>query len=527
MSGQQWLALHSPGFAQTDGLPVPPYKCIPAGFDAVFQVRSDVLEALLAASVPYMSQDLPYAALVLPAKAARKITDALSMFEIQSSTSLASAALAEKLGIEPSYAASALRVSLHSPTIRPTDPKKIDAEVRWPVSIDLVVDRRRDVGILKSAIEKAFGPHAGEKPAEPPPGVSDLLGAMTSSQSVVKIATGEAITPASIVAVPDAQTCEVHADMTFLSQGPGIAACDEIFAELLQGKMTQAQSLASIVSSMLSPVVNGPPRRITPQCSPFGALKAGERPPAFARFAAQQISTAGNDATHWVLHLCVNVRPPGSDGDRSLVRPFVKDANFAFFLSDEIIASSLACRWARGELPMDIVGDIPIYDTAHGTPGKYVGRARVRVTLKALDGIALTASTAPEGDCIRMTGEQRITMMGLWNHEDEALAFESLGGTEWEGIDRPVNERFALDVLPFSDTGVDLSHQGTAFLHLQLGPPLLEPFYRPMRDATPLGDVTGHLSAACRGAFVRATLDVATLGIRALLGQLSLTGGGS
>jgi hypothetical protein len=260
--------------------------------------------------------------------------------------------------------------------------------------------------------------------------------------------------------------------------------------------------LSAAVSEALAGFLSDSAIAVTPPLSVGGDVRRREGLSGLASFRVAQVATLSNDAAHQVLHLCVNVGAAGETGDLDTVRPFGDDRNFAYYVSEAIVAAVVRTRWARADTPKELESEIAVeMAVSEDSAETCTGRARVRFSFQDLSEVSLVA-TDGHPDTLRVTGNHEIQLLALWDCDDHRVA--DLGDLGHARVNP-----FALHVFLFGDAPETQEGPSRQVLE-DLSRRLIEPIYRPIAAGSTASHrhIRGTVSSPLGSIFVRGDLEL-------------------
>jgi hypothetical protein len=493
-------------------LPVPATEDIPAGFDAIFQFRSDLLSTYLGHNfqnnLVTTFMIIEYDATGLSQAVKSEIYNRISAAYAGRSSS---ATVVITIGGEPQRQpvpggadvdAYIFRITVHNPrvTLRVNAQGQFDTRVRWTVKVEVGVPAgpgTTGTGTPNVPFTPAFGTVSATStpatnvvfPTEIPPPTS------SSGQNIefIFLTSGEAVTDANIELGQVAALYQVWARLDFSGTGINVrSAGDDLFQSLLN------QQINDVVVSILSPLLTNPEVNITPLMSLGGMLHPNEQLQGLGNFHADHVSTFGNVSRQQVLSICVNVGPGQPAGDLGLVRPFVANENFAYYVSEPIIRTVIYSRWLR-DTPKVLETIIPVEMADQNDPAIIRhGQARVRASFDVPLEIILAPTDPTLPDAIRLAGFYQLQLLELWDYQNQQV--QDLGE-----LGNPVVNPYAIRIYLFG--GLTSNAQGDAGQFLdEIARSLLPAIYRPTTREIQFRRVRGVTSQPVGGVFLHGHL---------------------
>lgn len=469
-------------------LPVPRFREIGAGFDAILQFRSDLLERTFADHLETFGYDNLIASMdfdpsILTEDQQERIERELYVAEQPPPLGLEQSNLARRGRID--LVPERYEVRFRRPTLdlRPGDPPT--ATVRWGLGLQLV-------GIETDA---SFRQRQREL-AERDPAFAERLRPLTIP---VFLARGTA-TVHSVPIVVQVFGVRFQAGLDFSGREAVIETPDPLFRHLL------SRNLADRIQGQLEPILGGTyvayqHRDITPLMSLGGRMGQFDTLEGLGAVRVTPVVTDGNDLDHRVLSLCVDISRPGREGAPDLVQPFVADRNFAYYVTEPIIRAVLRHRWNQADTPKVLTDwvtvTVPDPDDQDNT---VEWRARVEVTFEELRRIRFAPGSGRRSDPLRLTGRSRIHLLRVLDHRGREIPHDRLGD-----LARPYRKPFSVRVYLFEEDADEDESRGEAFLK-RIARRLLPPLYRPTSADMHIRDVGGRTSSALGAMYIRGNL---------------------
>lgn len=472
---------------------LPAIADIPAGFDCIWQVRSDHLNNqlsnrardLLGSRAGYFEVQSSELSAAVREEIARRVTANftstinLDPISIDSTWDQVTSFLfrVRTLGASLSFFSSALSLpSANAPIVRFSMlveigvPEAQPGNTGTPTGITVEVGGGTPSGTSPSTV-----------PITPPPVGTGSGG---SGLRFIPVAGGKAFVHGTldVLAHPDLAQCRPR--LRFLDSSIAFDNVDVVFAALPNVGLTDA------TAEVFEPL-SWSEFFLTPRFAAIGTLRTGEATQGIQSFRVQVVAGAANTPGHEVLSLCANVGPTNEVGDPALVRPFVGDRELAAFVSERIVEAGVRIRWIRRDTPKSFVGDFPL-DLLDDEGNTIPVIARIRFTIVSLSRIALSAPPASNlGDRIRLRGAYRIHLLHMVRNG------KVYRGSDLGDLEDPITEPFEIHIDPFGP-GSAGTGMGDQFIY-DIAGRLVEPLYRPFADSLALTLPAGKASAAVGG----------------------------
>jgi hypothetical protein len=527
-------------------LPVPLLREIPAGFDAIFQFRSDLLGQFLyrsvVASAGQLQTFVDYDWTGLPERVKDEIIQRiLSALGLEGGTTLGgtegTAAINIRLSPGPGGSTGtlilpdllnpgvnleeflralpslSLVISAHSPAIlfdlgQPRSPAIRDlgelapgrVVVRWRINVDILFPDPHAISALgltpkgPGQLEVGLAGN-GEitiptTPAGPPP---------SPPHKRIVLTYGEALTTAQLDLTVRTTKYQAQAWLDFSDTPTKVhKRNDELFGDLL----SHDDQLLTGIQAAFAPLISNPEANITPRIALGGVLRSGEELPGINNFRASLKATQGNDSRS-VLSICINVGPAEGEGDPDLVRPFLADQNFAYYVSELIIRGVIFSRWKRLSSALKTTEtdvEVPLTDD---DGNEDTGLARVSFSFKQLSEVLVGFVPGGLVDVLELRGDHEIKLVAL-NYKGKDVSNEDA----IKPLKNPHVLDFVMHIYPFGGRDIPTA-PGTGFLQT-IGTHLLEALYRPTTDASIQLQVWGHASSALHAMFIRGEVSFLT-----------------
>jgi hypothetical protein len=487
-------------------VPLPPVEELPAGFDAIFQFRSDALDERLAAhlkqhvGLPHDFFEVEAASLTAPVRAeiARRVLAATTTsVEIDPATG----AVSPQPGGDFDVERYALAVSLQHPRILllplpvPHQVEPIEPSIRWTVRVDIGIPAPGaglpstppgtgvDVGLGGGGSSASpTGQGGGGEPAGPSP---------AGGLRFIPLASGRAFTSARLERAEHARRYQVWARLRLGDEDPAVESDDPVFQAL------RPHGLDAAIDAALAPLYSHPDVQATPVIALAGLLRRSERLADVQSFRPSMVAVPGNTREFQVLCFCLNLGPRAEAGDLRLVRPFVADRKYGYYASLKLIRAVLALRWARADTPKTLTTDMPVqFVLEDGTTVS--ATAQVRFAFLEAPAIDLAAGEWGVADAIRLMGEYEIEVLEL------RRPGEHLRGNELGDLRGPEMYPYAARIYPFEDRTVS-GGPAASFLD-ELGRRLMEPLYKPAAEPVRLLRLAGQTSESARAVVLTGNL---------------------
>jgi hypothetical protein len=501
-------------------VPVPAISEIPAGFDAIFQFTTPVLSQYVRKIVGRTAWTLvSYDTTNLSGATKQEILNRLrAALELPTPTSTSGGPLIIIVGGTPPGESGtpkltelpnplALRVTAHGPSIDLALPgAAFDAGVEWAIDIE--------VGVPESPPPDGFGPPAFSVGSRADVNLA-VAGAGTGNIGVstpggtvatgggttlrfVPLTQGAADTEAKVKVETSAPQYQAWARLDFSGTNINLhPSGDQLFGDLLQDEINQ--QLSGGIVGALNIAFGHPNLSITPHMALGGVLWANENLAGVQSFRVRHTTGFGNRPARRVLSLCINVGPSNVNGDRALVRPFVDDKSFAYYLSASIVQAVLQVRWSRPQVRFPVTAHVPLDMELSNNPGTIIqGRGRVQFRLIDVTDIVFDVTTVDLPDAILLSGSAEITLLEAWDDQNQKI--QDLGTYA-----DPAVTPFAWRVYPFGE--VPPLPPGPVSQYLEsITTQLLEPIDRPSAETIRVTDVVGGISSPLQALFVRGQL---------------------
>jgi hypothetical protein len=496
------------GFRQ-QAVPLPPVSEIPAGFDAIYQFRSDLLDEHLAGHVgqtigvlaSFFEVEADLLTAEIRAEIARRVLAATSASIFLDPTTGAGVARGATFDVER-YA---LRVAVERPRILllPVPVayrlEPIEPGVRWTVRVDIGVPAPApgpSTGVTvppDTGVDVDLGLGAGSPggavattPGGPTGGGSPGGATTGSTLRYVPLTGGSAVTAARLERGEHALRYSVWARLLLADSDAALESDDAVFRALLP------HGLAPAIDEAMAPLASHPDAQVTPAMSIGGLLRRAEQLGDIQTFRASMVALPGHTAAFQVLALCLNLGPAAETGDPKLVGPFVGDRTYGYFASLKVIRSVLALRWARTDTPKTLVADVPVLLILEDG-AEISATARARFTFLDRPTIDLAPGEWGVPDAIRLMGNYEIELLEL------RQAGEVVRGRQLGDLRGPEVHPCAIRIHPFEERTLP-GGPGSAFLD-DIGRRLMQPLYRPTAQSVRIRRLAGETSQAV-GAFV-------------------------
>lgn len=515
------------------GAPLPVLHEIPAGFDAIFQFRSDLLEQYLrrnvANTVGNLQTGIDYDVTNLSQpvwnEIKRRILNALLGREGGSTSytlpNLLDPGLSNEEVLEAyldSLTTLPLRITVNTPKIafdlanQPVD----DVEVCWRITVEVLVPEFS--GTTSTGTGTPTGTSFGLTtntsvglgiPTIPTSGTLFPTVEFTS----ILLTWGEAVTSArhgldtlaskyQVTARLDFSNTVIQAnplDDYFTVPGPVVIEPDTGAASnminLFGALLDHDNQLLDAIHAAFAPLVATSVVNITPPMALGGLLWPQENLQGLGNFQTRAVVTQGNlDLVTQVLSICINVGNGGAQGDLGLVRPFVADQNYAYYVSESIVRAVMVSRWARPLPSKQYVFtnvDVPIIDE---DGNEVIGQATIGVRFLNLFQVTIVPRLGSPVDPIELTGDYEIELRELWYNRKDISDEDQI-----RPLKTPQVLDFALHLFPFQTQS---SANQPAVLLQAIGLNLLYPLYYPTTGPLQLS-VRGRTSSPLAAVFIR------------------------
>jgi hypothetical protein len=522
------------------GVPIPALDEIPAGFDAILQFHSGLLAQYLIRNIsntlPQLFAEIHYEKSSLPqpvwdelkcrilAALSRGTTGSLSLTPpnvLNPTLELLGEYLDNSPTVQLIIAVEETRELINrlpKITFDLNQQPANDAEVRWRITVEILVPKSAgtvETGIGTPArLSRGLGidtlVEVGE-PAEPPP----RLSIPDTEFDRIPISRGEAVTSARVNLITVAPTFQVAAQLDFSNakieanpieanplddyfwcsggrtvvinpEGGPAANQMTLFGALLD----HDNQLLDGIRTAFGPLVATGAVTITPGM----ALGRGNVLQGLGAFQARAVATQGNTLLGQVLSLCIDLG--NADGDLGLVRPFVADQNYAYYVSAPIIQAAMLSWWGSVSPKEQLFNNVsvPLKDNRGD---EHVGEAKVRVRFLQLSEVQIVAAPGSSYDAIKLIGTYEVQLLELWYEGKEISDTDEirpLKNTEVFGYQIYL---FPFETQPSTTTPSQILQN--------LGRTLLQPLYFPVIGwAVQFGiQLYGQTSQAHNAAFIR------------------------
>ncbi len=502
-------------------LPVPGMSEIPAGFDAIFQFTTSVLDHYLNHIVgPTAWTVTSYDTTNLSNVAKQEILKRINARQPTSPTPTATpggvtiviggGSTGGSSTISPDITELPNPLQLRITALRPSIDLPLaagpfDAQVEWALDVEVGVPESQpsggalgfDVGSGINIGVGLGGTGGSGNPSGPSQGGGLDTGGGTTLR-FLKLTHGIADTPAIVRVETLASQYQTWARLDFSGSNVGpLASDDQLFGELLQGEVNQQFSNA--VEQALAVVFAHPNLNICPRMALGGVLWSNEQLPGLQSFRVHHTSSVGNRPGRRVLSLCVNVGPNSANGDLALVRPFVAAKSFAYYVAEPIVQAALQVR--RDRLPpwLAFTSQVPLDMELSNNAGTTIhGRGKVRFRIVDITDIDFAVTTVDLPDAIRLSGSAELTLLEAW--DDANRKIQDLGTYA-----NPETTPFAWRIYPFGGLPMLPPGPGQQFFE-SLTTQLIEPVDRPCAETIRVTEVEGEISGPLHALFARGQL---------------------
>lgn len=508
--------------------PVPALSEIPSGFDAIFQfttpLLSDYLGRLLGRSAyTIISYDTGNLSPDTKQEILMRIQAALQAMQGggQGSTGAAGSGppiviigggtgSGTSLQVTELPSPLALRITSHSPAIQlaPFGGGAFDAGADWVVSLEVGVPEPApgagggftvgtpvvNVGFTPGASGGGTGTGTVGAPVTTTPGTPS--GGTTLR--FIPLTQGTAETSANVRVNTSAPQYQAWARLDFTGTDVQTRSSgDALFTTLLNDQV--GTQLTDGIQQSLALIFARTDLNITPRTALGGILQQGEQLAGPQSFRVTHATGFGNRPFRRVLSLCVNTGPGNVTGDTTMVRAFVDDRNFGYYLSESIVRAAIGVRVGRVPLPAGFTATIPLDMELSNDPGVIVhGSGRIQYRLLDVADILFDVTTVDLPDAIRISGSGETTLLEAWNERNQRI--QDLGSYA-----APDVKPYVLRIYPFG--GVPPLPRGPAQQFFEdLVARILEPLDRPAGEVIRLTEMEGEISAPLQALFVRARL---------------------
>jgi hypothetical protein len=195
-----------------------------------------------------------------------------------------------------------------------------------------------------------------------------------------------------------------------------------------------------------------------------------------------------------VLSLCVE--RTGRTGDPSGVLPFVGDSSYGYYVSEEIIRPITTALWEQSPSQgLPLVGEGPVELTS--SRKDITVYAGYEVSLGSVRRFALVPGNESVPDYMTFQTTLTLTVNELWRDESKRDSI-----TDVDGLGEPTEETVTIQAFPFNQkTGRSEAASG-ALVSDQLNH-VFDPLYRPFRDDITVRSIRGRVSGPLGGVFLR------------------------
>jgi hypothetical protein len=447
-----------------------------AGFDALIQLRIDVLESFLSQNVPggvnAFASNVPYQTSAATQEIDELIANRLDAALEGGHTAVRPISVEARL-FDPTV------VTLHSEmTEGEADSHGANvAEITWEAAFRLEVERApsRDGGI-------------------------DLGQGDLPARGYVDLASGTVQTFGYIRAASQHGRFVVWAELHFIPMPLSTRSHDALYTAMMDDL-----GYRSAIEQALGRLYMYEAIRISPRFSfPTPAMPhvpIGEAPTIEEPVAIQLAITRTLADDREVLALCMNAPPaPSGQGDAGSVVPFLTTQNYSCALSFGIVRSVVLDGWKKLPLPDGHTADVQLEIKDPDDPANvaYGGRARIRLTMVPdQPEVSLSVSGPPFGDSLRLVCSVEVQLLEFWDENGDRV--DDLG--DLAGAERT---RFSLRLQLFDEDPGDVSPV-SAFLN-RIAAQLLRGLYEPTSDPIQLSRIEGVTLSARGVVFLRGNL---------------------
>jgi hypothetical protein len=263
---------------------------------------------------------------------------------------------------------------------------------------------------------------------------------------------------------------------------PSYASGDPVMTEFLKTPLA-----TSLLAQAIAPLLNQYAVGLSPTIALAGSLSPTQV--AQTQLPALHVDDMVlSDNKGQLIAFCVTL---GNDshGAFSMVIPFLAGQDFAYYASGNVFTPVLKGLWLANAILTPVVSDVPVQlPVSQGSSEMGTGRARVQVNLSnTLSEAALIASTdSALGDPMRLVSQQTVQLLALWDPGGNQI-------TDLGGLAKAATLPFALTLQMF-DKVATVQHT--------LQPPLstllwamLRPLYFPMVEQYAVTAVGGFTSS--------------------------------
>jgi hypothetical protein len=410
--GQQWDQLFDPTYVNRvknidwvvigSGEPVPPMRDIQAaGFDAIIQFRGDLLQQALWRDMRLLPVQIDY-------------SDARN--------SIIEAEIDRILNAEPVYGeyvawppgpprvlvdleVSNYKVRFSTPKIQLEPGSPVRATVQWPITVDITAIET--LASFNSRVDEASFADA------PPPFRETLPKGLEPISVTRNLARGRVTSSKQIELEVEPTRYRVDAVFDYsdvdLTPLPGSDIFDELAEVFLR------ETIQDIFGSMGRVA-------IAPTILLGGPLRPDETLNGITRFAAIPVATGSNDGSHQVLSICIETGPGGRATDINRVRPFTGEQNYAYFVSEHIVAATILNWWNRASSRMKTLTDTISIRIPRDDGTVDYGHAEMRYELKTLDAAVFDVGTETLPDSIVLSGTVESQVLRAWFRDREVTS---------------------------------------------------------------------------------------------------------
>jgi hypothetical protein len=522
------------------GAPLPSLEEIPAGFDAIFQFRSDLLGQYLSRNITTtlgeLNTEIDYDKSSLPQPIWNELRCRILAAHSRGTTGSTSLTLPNVLDPTVELLGEALDNSPTVPLIitveesrEPRTPKITfdlgqqpanDTEVRWRIMVEVLVPKASSTTATGTP-EMPGGPSLGlttdtfvglEEVRIPPPSIAFP----TMQVERIRISWGEAVTSARLHLSTLAPTFQVSAQLDFANANIVANPLDDYFRcagtgtvvinpenpsasrplTLFGALLDHDNQLLDAIRAAFGPLVAASTVNITPRM----ALGGGNTLQGLGNFHARAVATQGNTLLGQVLSLCVDVG--NIDGDLGLVRPFVADQNYGYYVSEPLVQAAMLSRWAsvspREQIFPNV--DVPLIDNRGD---EHIGQATIRVRFLTLTQVQIGVASGSSFDPISLTGTYEVELQKLLDHEGNDI-------TNTDAIRpliKPETLGYQIYLFPFQTQS---SQDIPSRLLRTIGHTLLQPLYFPVvgGEGQFRMQLYGRTSDALDAVFIRGNLSL-------------------
>jgi hypothetical protein len=426
------------------GAPLPFLQEIPAGFDAILQFGSDLLGQYLGRNVALGGQlyaGIDYDKSTLPAPVWDELKGRIlaglsggsglaartSSFPLSASLEL----VGEYLDSVPTlHLIIVVEESRRARTPRITfdlaqQPAR-DAQISWRITVEVLVPKTTGVEVADQPTAPTVGLGTADsvgagQPSSPPSGMVS-----TTEFDRIPVSWGEAITSADLRIATIPSSYQISARLDFSGSTIEARPLNDYFRHSVGGivvgglsgspapqqmtlfgaLLTHDNQLLSGIRAAFRALLEADLIAITPRM----ALGGGNALTGLGALHVRAIATRSNLIVGQVLSLCVDLG--NQDGDLGLIRPFVGDQNFAYYVSEPIVQRAMLSWWpsvSPKEQTFTNV-DVPLTDNAGN---ETIGQATLRTRFLGLSTVEIVVVSGGPSDALHLVGTYEVQLLAL------------------------------------------------------------------------------------------------------------------